>query len=51
MVVTALKIPLYDEPEGVYFLAADAVLGALILLARRSAVRRGTSPARTRVSA
>jgi hypothetical protein len=51
MVVTALKIPLYDEPEGVYFLAVDAVLGALILLARRKAVRPGATPARTRVPA
>lgn len=30
---TLLKIPLYDEPEGVTFLATDAVLLALLVLA------------------
>lgn len=34
--VTLVKIPVYDEPEGVLFLAFDAVLLALLLLARRS---------------
>lgn len=33
--VTLIKIPVYDEPEGVVFLALDAVLLALLLLARR----------------
>ena len=35
--VTLIKIPVYDEPEGVVFLALDAVLLALLLLARRGA--------------
>jgi len=35
--VTLVKIPVYDEPEGVLFLAFDAVLLALLLLARRGA--------------
>lgn len=35
--VTLIKIPLYNEPEGVVVLAFDAVLLALLLLARRSA--------------
>lgn len=35
--VTLFKIPVYDEPEGVTFLALDAVLLALLLLARRGA--------------
>lgn len=33
--VTLFKIPVYDEPEGVLFLAFDFVLLALLLLARR----------------
>lgn len=33
--VTLIKIPVYDEPEGVVFLALDTVLLALLLLARR----------------
>ena len=33
---TLLKIPLYDEPEGVTFLATDAVLLALLVLAARA---------------
>lgn len=33
--VTMVKIPLYDEPEGVTFLALDAILLTLLLLARR----------------
>lgn len=37
--ITLVKIPLYDEPEGVTFLAADGVLLALLLLARRGALR------------
>lgn len=36
---TLLKIPLYDEPEGVTFLGTDAVLLALLVLAARA--RRG----------
>lgn len=35
--VTLVKIPVYDEPEGVLFLAFDGVLLGLLLLARRSA--------------
>lgn len=35
--VTVFKIPVYDEPESVPFLALDAVLLALFLLARRGA--------------
>ena len=34
--VTLVKVPLYDEPEGTAFLAADGVLLALLLLARRA---------------
>lgn len=34
--VTVVKIPLYDEPEGVVFLAFDGLLLLLLLLARRS---------------
>lgn len=30
-----VKIPLYDEPEGVLLMAADTVLLVLLLLARR----------------
>ena len=37
MIVTLVKIPVYDEPEGVLFLAFDAVLLAILLLARRTA--------------
>ena len=37
VVVTLIKIPLYDAPEGAVFLAADGVLLALLLLARRDA--------------
>lgn len=33
---TLVKIPVYDEPEGVLFLAFDAVLLVLLLLARRA---------------
>lgn len=40
--VTLVKIPLYDEPEGVTFLALDAVLVGLLLMARR-----GAGPGRT----
>jgi len=35
--VTLLKMPLYGEPEGVTFLVLDALLGWLLLRARRSA--------------
>lgn len=35
--VTLVKIPVYDEPEGVLFLAFDTALLALLLLARRGA--------------
>lgn len=34
--VTLVKIPVYDEPEGVVFIGADLVLLTLLLLARRS---------------
>ncbi|QIK74588.1 hypothetical protein [Nocardioides piscis] len=34
--VTLVKIPVYDEPEGVLFLAFDAVLLGVLLLAWRS---------------
>lgn len=34
--VTPVKIPVYDEPEGVLFLAFDAVLLAVLVLAWRS---------------
>jgi hypothetical protein len=33
--ITLVKIPAYDEPEGVMFIAVDLVLGGLLLLARR----------------
>jgi hypothetical protein len=33
--VTLVKVPLYDEPESVTFLAFDAILLTLLLLARR----------------
>lgn len=35
--VTLVKIPVYDEPEGVLFLAFDGVLLLLLVLARRGA--------------
>jgi hypothetical protein len=35
IVTTLVKIPLYDEPEGVTFLVADLVVVALLLLAGR----------------
>lgn len=35
LAVTLVKIPVYDEPEGVMFLAVDVVLGGVLLLARR----------------
>ena len=35
--VTLIKIPVYDEPEGVLFLAFDGVLLVLLVLARRGA--------------
>jgi hypothetical protein len=38
--VTLLKIPLYDEPEGLIFLLVDGVL-LLVLLAAGRADRRG----------
>ena len=37
--VTLVKIPVYDEPEGVIILAFDAVLVVLLSLARRTARR------------
>ena len=37
--VTLFKIPVYNEPEGVLFLAFDAVLLALLTLAWRAAKR------------
>lgn len=42
MAVTLVKIPVYDEPEGVLFLAFDAVLLVILLLAWRG-VRTRTS--------
>lgn len=39
MAVTLVKIPAYDEPEGVVFLGVDLVLVALLLLARHAARR------------
>lgn len=38
--VTLVKIPVYDEPEGVLFLAFDGVLLGLLVLARRGAGAR-----------
>lgn len=38
--VTLVKIPLYDEPEGVLFLTFDAALLALLTWAWRTAARR-----------
>lgn len=38
--VTLVKIPVYDEPEGVLFIAFDLVLLMLLLLARRGEKRR-----------
>lgn len=38
--VTLVKIPVYDEPEGVLFIAFDAVLLGILLLARRATERR-----------
>jgi hypothetical protein len=43
VVTTLIKIPLYNEPEGVIFLIAEAVLLALLLLARRAARRPAPS--------
>lgn len=37
--VTLIKVSVYDEPEGVLFLAFDAVLLALLVLAWRTAKR------------
>ena len=34
--VTLVKVPVYDEPEGLAFLAADGLLLLLLLLARRT---------------
>lgn len=34
--ITLIKIPVYEEPEGVLFLVLDAILLAMLLLARRS---------------
>jgi hypothetical protein len=36
MAVTLVKIPVYDEPEGMLFLAFDAVLLGVLLLAWRA---------------
>ncbi len=36
MTVTLVKIPVYDEPEGVLFLAFDAVLLGVLLLSSRA---------------
>lgn len=36
VVLTLVKIPVYDEPEGAVFLAVDALLLALLLHARRT---------------
>lgn len=40
MAVTLIKIPLYDEPEGLLFLLVDSVL-LVVLLAARRGERRG----------
>lgn len=37
VLVTLLKMPLYGEPEGATFLVLDALLGWLLLRARRAA--------------
>jgi len=37
--VTLVKIPVYDEPEGILFLGFDAVLLALLMVAWRAAKR------------
>lgn len=34
--VTLVKVPVYDEPEGLAFLAADGLLLLLLLVARRT---------------
>lgn len=34
--VTLVKIPVYDEPEGLVFLAGDGLLLLLLLVARRT---------------
>ncbi len=36
VVLTLVKIPVYDEPEGAVFLAVDAAVLVLLLLARRA---------------
>lgn len=36
VVLTLIKVPVYDEPEGTVFLAVDAAILALLLLARRA---------------
>ena len=36
VVATLVKVPLYDEPEGLTFVAVDAVLLTLLLLAART---------------
>lgn len=45
-----VKIPLYDEPEGVTFLVLDAILLTLLLLARRVRCAH-PAPERTRSTA
>jgi hypothetical protein len=37
VVITLVKVPLYDEPESLTMVAVDAVLLTLLLLARRTA--------------
>lgn len=37
--VTLVKIPVYDEPEGILFLGVEALLVALLLRARHAAKR------------
>lgn len=37
--VTLIKIPVYDEPEGVLFLGAEVLLAALLMRARHAARR------------
>lgn len=39
--LTLIKVPVYEEPEGVVFLIVDAALLVLLLLARRSTRRAG----------
>lgn len=44
--LTLIKIPVYDEPEGSVFLAVDAAILVLLLLARRALGRGARGAAR-----